>query len=54
MAAAVIGKNTIHPTTSGTTMRVARSRMKARTPRRWNTIRAKNPARTKNSVIRNT
>ncbi len=54
IAAMVIGANTTHPTTSGTTIRVARSRMNARTPRRWNTKRAKNPASTKNSVIRNT
>ena len=46
------GARTSQPTINGTPMRFARSRPKPRTPRRWNSSRAKKPAIRKNSDIR--
>ena len=50
--AAIAGKSTTQPATSGTRMRFDRSRQKPRAPLRWNIMRAKKPATKKNSDMR--
>ena len=50
--AAMAGKSTTQPASSGTRIRLARFPQKPRAPRRSNIIRAKKPATKKNSDIR--